>query len=128
MNVSVPLRDCEKGDSTVLFKAGFDPLKESGHHFRNTNPRWLSGWSVRLPCGRSRVRIPAEADTETFANVGNLLTTSLSSGLSKDSGSIHLIHTIHNQEQHCNISLQAPIHVGTGSRSVPNKWHSFPPE
>ena len=36
---------------------------------------------------------------ETFADVENLLTTSVSVGLSKDSGSIHL-HTVQSQEQH----------------------------
>ena len=37
--------------------------------------------------------------------VRNLLTTSLSAGLSKDSGSLHL-KNIQSQEQHNNISLQ----------------------
>ena len=50
---------------------------------------------------RSRVRVPVEEDTKPFADVGNL-TTSVSAGLSKDSGSIHFIHTIQSQEQHNN--------------------------
>ena len=37
---------------------------------------------------------PADVDKETFADVGNLLTMSVSAGLSKYSGSLHLIHTI----------------------------------
>ena len=87
--------------------------------------RWLSCWSVRLPCGRSRVRVPAEVDTKTFADVGNLLTTSVSAGLSNGSGSIHLIHAIQNQEQHNNTPNKNDLHVGTGSRSVPTRYLSL---
>ena len=35
---------------------------------------------------------------KTFADVGNLLTTLVSAGLLKDSGSIHLIHTIQSHQ------------------------------
>ena len=42
------------------------------------------------------VRFSAEADVRN-------VTTSVPAGLSKDSGSIHLIHTIKNHEQHNNI-------------------------
>ena len=41
---------------------------------------------------------PVEADTKSFADVGNLLTTSISAGLSKDSDFIHLIHTTQSQD------------------------------
>ena len=54
-----------------------------------------------------RFRVPAEEDTNTFADVGNLLTMSISARLSKDSGSTHLIHTIQSPEHHNN-SLQTP--------------------
>ena len=61
------------------------------------------GGCVARACGRSLDRVPAGADTkETFADVGDLLTTSFSARLSKDRGSIH---TIQSQEQH---SLQTP--------------------
>ena len=62
-------------------------------------PSWLSGYSVRLPCRMYRVRVMAKVDTKTFADVGNLPTTSVSAGLSRDSGSVHLIHTIQIHEQ-----------------------------
>ena len=51
---------------------------------------------------RYRVRVPADADTKTFGDIGNLLTTSVSTGLWKGSSSTHLIHTIQSQE-HNNI-------------------------
>ena len=57
----------------------------------------------QLPCGRSRVRVPAKVDTKTFADLGNLLTMPASAGLSKGSGSIHLIDLIQSQEQHKNL-------------------------
>ena len=66
------------------------------------------------------VRFPDEADTKTFVDVGDLVPTSVSAGPSKDSGSIHLIHTIQSHEQHS-------LHVGTGFRSVPTRCRSFPP-
>ena len=62
----------------------------------------MYGASVaELPCGSPRVRVPAEADTKTFADVRSLLITSVSAGLPKDTGSIYLIHKAKN-----NISLQ----------------------
>ena len=48
------------------------------------------------------VRVPAETATKTFADIGNLLTTSVSAGLIKYRDSIHLMHTIQSQEQHNN--------------------------
>ena len=57
---------------------------------------------------------------KTLADVGYLLTTSVSTGLSKDSGSIFL-----NTRYKVNSNT---LHVGTGSRSVPNIRHSFLPE
>ena len=70
--------------------------------YRHRESRFLRGKSVRLPCGGSWVRVPTEVDRKPFADLGNLLTTSVSAGLSKDSGSIHLILTIDSQEQHNN--------------------------
>ena len=79
-------------------------------------------------CGRSRVRVPAEVDTKTFMDVGNLLTTSVSAGLSKDNGSIHLLHTIQSQDNTTTLLTNA-LHVGTGPRFVPpDVARSFPPE
>ena len=57
---------------------------------------------MRLPCGESRARFPVEVDTKTFVDVGNLLTKSVSAGLSKKSSSVHLINTIQSREQHNN--------------------------
>ena len=60
---------------------------------------WVEGaFAVREVSGS----IQGRGGTKTFANVGNLLTMSVSAGLSKDSGYIHLIHTIQSQEQHNN--------------------------
>ena len=61
---------------------------------------------MRLPCGRSRGRVPAEVDTKTLSDVRNLLTTLVSVGLSKDNGSVHLIHMIKSQEQYNNIPYE----------------------
>ena len=56
-----------------------------------------------------RIRFPAEVGTKTFAD-GNFLTTSVSAGLSKDSGSLILIHTTQGQEQHNNIPYKRFTH------------------
>ena len=45
--------------------------------------------------------------TKTFAGLGDLLTSSVSALLSKDSGTILLTHTLQSQEQYNNSSLQA---------------------
>ena len=51
------------------------------------------------------VSIPTWADKKTFAVVGNVLTTSVSAVLSKDSGSI-ILKTIQSHEQPNNIYVQ----------------------
>ena len=43
-----------------------------------------------LECGRSQVRFPAGVATKDFADVRDLLSAPVSTGLSKDSGSILL--------------------------------------
>ena len=53
------------------------------------------------------IRFPAGVDTKTFAGVGDVLTSSLTAGLSKDSGSVHLIHTIQSHEHQQKHYLQA---------------------
>ena len=79
-------------------------------------------------CGWSRVQVPAEADTKTSADVGNLMTMPVSAGLSKDSGSIHLINTIQTQEQH-NKTLQTTytLELDLGP-FPPDVTCSFPPK
>ena len=42
---------------------------------------------------------PSRGEYKIFADVGNLLTTSFSAGMSKNSGSIHLLHTIQSPGQ-----------------------------
>ena len=54
--------------------------------------------------------ILTEADTKTFADAGNLLTTSVSAGLSKDSGSIHFILTMQSQDNTTTLLTNA-LHV-----------------
>ena len=76
-------------------------------------------------CGKSRVRVKAGEDTKTFADVGNLLNTSVSAGLSKDSGSIHLIHAIQSQEQHDNTPYALELDLVP---FPPDVTSSFPPE
>ena len=75
----------------------------------------------QLPCGRSRDRVLAEAETKTFADAGNLLTMSVSAGLSKDSGSLQLIHTIQRTTQQ---QFTNGLHIRAGSRSVPTRCRS----
>ena len=69
--------------------------------------------------------IPAEADTKTFSEVRDLLTMSFSTGLPKDSGSIHSIHTIQRQEQHNNTPYTLELDFGPFPSDVAR---SFPPE
>ena len=84
-------------------------------------PQWLSGQSVRLPCGRYQVRVPAEADTVTFANVGNFLTTSVSAGLSKDKR----FHTLNKHDTKTRTTQQHSL-------QTPYTWElyldPFPPD
>ena len=47
----------------------------------------------RCICGRSRVYFPAGVEPKTFTMLGDLLTTSISEGLSVDSGYIFLENT-----------------------------------
>ena len=54
--------------------------------------------------------------TKTFANVGNLLTTSVSAGLSKD-----WFHTLNTHNTKPRTTQQHFLHIGTGSRSVPTR-------
>ena len=65
-----------------------------------------------MPCVRYKVRVPAEVDTKTFADVGDLLTTSVSAGLSKGSDSIHLIYTIQRKYE-------------TGSKKIFKIWEKI---
>ena len=65
-------------------------------------------WMCRA-CGR-RVRFPAREDTKTFGDVGDLLTSSVSAGLSKYSGFVHLIHIIQSHEQHQQILATEGMH------------------
>ena len=59
----------------------------------------VADWIERVvPMLEVSVRFPAEVDSKTFADIGNLLTISVSAGLSKDSGSVHLIHMIQSEE------------------------------
>ena len=51
-------------------------------------------------------------DTKTFADVGKLLSTSVSAGQSKESGFIHLIHAIQSQEQNNNTSYTLEMDLG----------------
>ena len=62
---------------------------------------------------------------KTFADVGDLLTTSVSAWLSKDSGFIHLIHMIQSQEQHNSIPYTLELDLGP---FPPDVVSSFPPE
>ena len=64
-----------------------------------------------------------EVDTKTFAHIKDLLTTSVSAGLSKDSISIHLIHTIRSQDE--TTLLTNALHVRTESRSAPTRCRSL---
>ena len=57
-------------------------------------------------------------DIKTFADVRNLLTTSVSAGFSKDSSSIHLIHTIQSHNNTTTLITNA-LHVGTDRDLVP---------
>ena len=79
---------------------------------------------MQLPCGRSRVRVLAEVNTKIFSDVGNNLTTSVSAGLSKDSGSIHLIHKIQSQEQH-SLQILYTLELNLGP-FPPDVTHFFP--
>ena len=80
-----------------------------------------------LPNGRYRIRILAEAATKSFADIGNLLTTLLSPGLSKDIDST-LLNTRYKAKNNATTFLTNLLYFGTGSRSVPNRCRSFPPE
>ena len=63
---------------------------------------WSPGGLVARACGCHAGGLGFEADAKIFADVGNLLTMSVSAELPKDYGSMHLIHTIQSQEQHKN--------------------------
>ena len=65
---------------------------------------------------------PAKADIKTFADVGNLLTTSVSAGLSNDSGSYSL-----SQEQRTNISLETLYTLEMGVCPFPTDGAHFIP-
>ena len=72
---------------------------------------------------------PGRGGHKTFANVGNLLTTSISAWLSNDSDSIHLIHTMQSQEQHNNTPYKTPytLELDLGP-FPPDVARSFPTE
>ena len=87
----------------------------------------FGGYNVRLVCGRSLVRFPAKTDTKTFADVVNLLTSSVSAELSKDSDST-LLNTRYKAKNNTITFLTNTLYVRTGSWFVPNSCRSFPPE
>ena len=64
---------------------------------------------------------------KTFEVVGSPLTTSVSTGQSKDNGSI-LLNTRNKAKKNTTIFLTNALNDGTGSRSIPNRWPSFSPE
>ena len=78
---------------------------------------------VRQGCIMSPWFFNIDMGTKTFADVGDFLTTSVSTGLSKDMGSIHLILAI--QEQHNNTPYRLELNLSPSPADVAR---SFPPE
>ena len=68
------------------------------------------------------------AYTETFADVENFLTTSVFVGLSKDSGFMHLIHTIQSQRTTQQYSLKMLYTLELDLNPLPPDVTHFPPD
>ena len=66
---------------------------------------------------------PGQLGHKNLCGIRNLLTTSVSAWLSKDSGSIHFIHTIISQDN--TTLLTNALNFRTGSRSVPTRRRSL---
>ena len=76
------------------------------------------GQSVRLPCGRSWVRVPAEANTKLFVSFCRAVKRQR----------FCTLNTNDTKPRQPTTLLTNALHVGTGSRSVYTRCRSFPPE